>query len=126
MTALKALAELVSGSDPYREAPPDLRALQLEAVRELTSQRRQQVRLLDKRATEVGLSEVRSLQDVVPLLFSHTTFKTYPESFVDDGRWDRMNLWLQTLSTRPVKGIDLESVRDVDDWVARLRDAGHY
>jgi hypothetical protein len=126
MTALKALADLVYVSDPYREAPPDLRALQLEAVRELTAQRRQQVRLLDKRAMEVDLSEVRSLQEVVPLLFSHTTFKTYPESFVDDGRWDRMNLWLQTLSTRPVKDIDLENVRDVDDWVARLRGAGHY
>ena len=125
MSALKAIFELLDVADPYRHAPADLPALQLQALRELTSRRREQMRLLDKRAADAGLREVRSLDDVVPLLFSHTTFKTYPESFVDEGRWSRMNLWLQTLSTRPVSGVDVEGILDVDQWVARLRDAGH-
>ena len=126
MSALQRILELVDAPDPYRQAPADLRALQLQAVRELSALRRGQIKLLDKRAADVGLGEVDQLQDVVPLLFSHTTFKTYPDSFVDEGRWNRMNLWLQTLSTRPVDAVDVSGVRDVDGWVARLRDAGHY
>jgi hypothetical protein len=126
MSALKTIFELVDAPDPYRQAPADLRALHLEAVRELTALRRGQIKLLDRRAAEVGVREVNKLQDVVPLLFSHTTFKTYPDSFVDEGRWSRMNLWLQTLSTRPVDSVDIDGVRDVDGWVARLRDTGHY
>lgn len=126
MTALQAIVELVNAADPYRSAPGDLRALQLEAVCELSARRRQQIRVLDKRAADAGVSEVRQLEDVVPLLFSHTTFKTYPESFVDEGRWSRMNVWLQTLSTRPVTGFDVSAVRDVDEWLVRLREAGHF
>jgi len=126
MSALQAIFELVDAPDPYRQAPADLRALQLEAVRDLSAKRRAQIKVLERRAAEVGLGDVTELQQVVPLLFSHTTFKTYPESFVDHGRWSRMNVWLQTLSTRPVDVPDIEGVRDVDDWVARLRDAGHF
>lgn len=126
MSALQTIFDLVDAPDPYRQAPVNLHELHLNAVCELSARRREQIKVLDRRAAEVGIGAVSELQDVVPLLFSHTTFKTYPDSFVDEGRWSRMNLWLQTLSTRPVDAVDIEGVRDVDGWVARLRDAGHY
>ena len=63
--------------------------------------------------------------DLVPLLFAHTAYKSYPQSFMDAGRWDRMGQWLQTLSTADVSNVDTEDVRDVDDWIDRLRAAGH-
>lgn len=126
MSALERIKKLVDLDDPYRQAPDDLAELQIDAVRELAAQRRKQIKVLDKRATDAGIGEIRSLHDLVPLLFSHTTFKSYPENFIDDGRWSHMNLWLQTLSTRPVTGVDVKDIRDIDDWVARLHQAGHY
>jgi hypothetical protein len=30
----------------------------------------------------------------VPLLFAHTVYKSYPPSFVEKGRWDRLLQWL--------------------------------
>ena len=61
----------------------------------------------------------------MPLLFAHTVYKSYPPSFVEQGRWDRMLQWLQTLSVADVSGVDVDGVKDVDDWIARLWDAGH-
>ena len=63
---------------------------------------------------------------MVPLLFTHTNYKSYPESFVDKGQWANMNLWLQTLSSQPVRNVRMDDVRDADDWLGRLAEAGHH
>lgn len=126
-SALQEIFSLFDRSrDPYRTAPKNLRELQLEAMRERFAERRQQIRVLDKRATDSGIKEIRSEHDMVPLLFAHQAYKTYPEHFLEQGRWAHMNLWLQTLTTRPVTGMNLEGITDVDDWIARLREVGHY
>lgn len=126
MTAVETLVELAKSPDPFRGAPTNLAELQLAAVRERFAERRQQIRTLDKRAREMGVSEVRSLSDVVPLLFAHTNYKSYPETFIDSGQWKYMNAWLKTLCTYPTGGIDVEGVNDVDDWIARAHAAGHH
>jgi hypothetical protein len=126
MTAADQLIEYAKSPDPYRTAPDDLAALQLEAIRERFAERRQQIRTLDKRARETGIDEIRSLDDVVPLLFAHTNYKSYPEAFIDAGRWKHMNVWLRTLCTYDTDNIDVTGVRDVDDWLDRAHDAGHF
>jgi len=126
MSAAQTLVELAKSPDPFRGAPPDLAELQLEAVRERFAERRLQIRTLDKRARDVGVSEIRSFDDVVPLLFAHTNYKSYPEAFIDAGHWKHMNHWLRTLCTYPTDGINVEGVRDVDDWIVRAHAAGHY
>ena len=81
---------------------------------------------LDQLAEKAGVTEVTSLEEVVPLLFAHTAYKSYPESFIDRGQWDRMNLWLNTLSKVPVEGVDPKGIADSDEWIKRLHGAGHY
>jgi hypothetical protein len=126
LSALKQLLELTSIDDPYRRAPPRLYELQLAAVRERVAERRQQMRILERRATDAGITEIRSLADAVPLLFADANYKSYPDAFVDQGRWDRMTLWLQTLSTRPITGMDYTHVDGMDGWVQELRRHGHH
>jgi hypothetical protein len=126
MPVADQLVELAKSPDPFRGAPTGLAELQLEAIRERFAERRQQIRTLDKRAREMGVNEIRSLNDVVPLLFAHTNYKSYPEAFIDASQWKHMNLWLRTLSTYPTDNIDVEGARDVDDWIKRAHAAGHY
>jgi hypothetical protein len=126
MTAADQLVEYAKLADPFRGAPDDLAELQLAAIRERFAERRQQIRTLDKRATETGITEIRTLDDVVPLLFAHTNYKSYPEAFIDAGQWKHMNVWLKTLCTYPTDDIDVAGVRDVDDWLDRAHAAGHY
>lgn len=116
---------LFGDKDPFRNHPENLRQLQMQGMRERFAQRLGQVKMLAKRAADMGVSEIGSEADMVPLLFAHQTYKSYPESFVDQGKWGHMNTWLQTLSTQPIGNPDMKDIEDADDWVRRLRAVGH-
>ena len=119
------LEMIVDPDTAYDQPASDIAALQLRAVQELFDERRAQIPLLARRADDAGITRIESLADVVPLLFAHTVYKSYPPSFVEQGRWDRMLQWLNTLSVDDVTGVDVDGVKDVDDWIARLWDSGH-
>jgi len=87
--------------------------------------RRAQVPLLEKRAGEEGITRIRSLDELVPVLFPHTVYKSYPESFVDRGKWKQLNKWLDSLSTHRVT-VAVDGIADVDGWIDRLATAGHF
>jgi hypothetical protein len=124
--AVDELKTLVGERDPYSHGGPDLDALQLNAIRQLFAQRRAEISVLDRRANDLGVREIRATRDLVPLLFAHQTYKSYPESFVAQNKWSLMNRWLDTLSTTAVGAVDVRDVTDTDAWVARLSEHGHH
>lgn len=106
---------------PYDE----LRETQIAALDERFQERRERIKLLDHRAREAGIERIETLADVIPLLFPHTAYKSYPESFLIDERWDRLTKWLNTISPYPIEGVDLDGISDIDDWIARLEAKGY-
>jgi hypothetical protein len=112
--------------DPFCTPPSELEPLWVDAINTRFAECRGRIRILDQLAERAGIDQVTSLDDVVPLLFAHTAYKSYPESFMDRNRWDRMNVWLDTLSKHDVPEVDLNGVGDADDWMARLHTVGHY
>ncbi|TDY26979.1 hypothetical protein B0G81_7513 [Paraburkholderia sp. BL6665CI2N2] len=126
MSALDTLLRLTDHPDPFRHAPSDLQAVQLQALRERFAQRRQQIRILDKRATDAGVGELSSLHDAVPLLFADAVYKSYPDSFIEQGKWARLTAWLQTITAQKIEGPNYADVANMDDWINELRRHGHY
>jgi hypothetical protein len=120
---LKTLSEL---DDPSSKTWEELEPLWVDAINTRFQECRGRIRILDQVAERAGIDKVTSLADAVPLLFAHTAYKSYPESFIDRGQWDRMNLWLNTLSKVPVEDVDIGGVADSDDWIGRLHAAGHF
>src|SRR3981189_3324472 len=106
MSALSEIVALTPHPDPHPTPPANLADLQLEAARERFALHRDKIRILDRRARDAGISEIRSMHDLVPLLFVHTNYKSYPESFLDKGQWGHMNMWLQTLTSHAVEVVD--------------------
>jgi hypothetical protein len=102
-----------------------LEPLQVKAAQEFFALRRMQIPVLDRRARETGIESIESLDDIVPLLFSHTTYKSYPMSFVTEGRWDRLLRWFSTLVSTSVEGVDLSRVTDFDGFIAALWASGN-
>jgi hypothetical protein len=86
--------------------------------------RRQQVPVLAQRADDEGITAIRADEDMVPLLFPHTTYKSYPETLIAKGMWPQLNRWLDSLSVHRVE-VDMAGVEDVDGWIERLESAGH-
>ncbi len=119
-SAIDQLLQLRNTKDPYGTDPTDLLPLQLEAADERLSSRVDDIPLLRNRAQSGGVTKVSKCADLVPLLFAHSAYKSYSESWLTEGRWDRMAKWLRTVSTPSLDELDLDSVADLDDFVARL------
>jgi hypothetical protein len=126
MTAIDELLALIDTPDPYALDHDEFASLRLLAANERFEQHRKAIRVLGKRAEDLGIDKLRSRHDLVPLMFSHTSYKTYPESFVRNKRWDRLSTWLDTVSAVSCRDVDMTGVGDVDEWVARLAAGGHH
>jgi len=124
--AVERLTGLVSDEGRFDLPHSQLRKAQIEAMNERFQERKAQIKLLGHRAREASISAVRSIEDMVPLLFPHTAYKSYPEGWLMEQKWDRLTKWLGTISSHPINPIDLPNIRDVDDWIAHLQAVGHF
>jgi hypothetical protein len=119
------LLDLVDAEDPFGCPDEQILPLQIEAAQESFARLRGVIPLLNSRADQAGINEIASLVDVVPLLFSHTVYKSYPRSFVSKGRWDRLLAWYESLAAQSLTDIvDLAGVNNIDDFAEALRRAG--
>jgi hypothetical protein len=119
-SAVDQLLALQHEKDPYGTSPDDLLPLQLEAANERLASRVDEIPLLRNRAQSGGITKVVEPADLVPLLFAHSAYKSYSESWLTEARWDRMAKWLRTVSTPSLDGLDLDGVTDLNEFVTRL------
>jgi hypothetical protein len=124
--AVEQLTSRVRAADRFATSHAELRAIQVEAMNERFQERKDRIKLLGHRATEADLAEIRSRDDVVSLLFPHSVYKSYPESFLTEGKWERLGKWLATVSPYPIAPIETSDIVDLDDWLARLEAKGNY
>ncbi|MDG2004855.1 MAG: hypothetical protein P8J20_16145 [Novosphingobium sp.] len=124
--AVKRLLAYAEADDCYTVPFEALRDLQIAAMNERLQEKIDAIKLVGFRAREAGITEIRDFADVVPLLLPHTAYKSYPESYLIDEKWDKLTKWLGTVSAYPTSNTDLQGVGDVDDWVLRLEQAGHF
>jgi hypothetical protein len=95
-------------------------AIHLAGARKRFSELRPKLAVLDKLASDQGVSEIRTLDDLAPLLFPHTVYKSYPLSNIERNRYDRMTRWLQGLSTADLSQVQTDGVESIDDWIDAL------
>ena len=124
--AVERLTGLVTAADRYDIPHAALRDAQVAAMDERFQARRHEIKLLGHRAREAGVDAVHELADVVPLLFPHTAYKSYPEGWLMEARWDLLAKWLDSVSTYRVPMQNRDGIGDMDDWIERLAAGGHY
>jgi hypothetical protein len=124
--AVERLTRLVSDQTRYDIPHTELQQAQIEAMNERFQERKDAIKLVGMRAKEAGLIEVRDMNDVVSLLLPHTAYKSYPETWLREERWDRLGRWLDTVSTYRVPPQDVSQIGDIDDWIEKLGQGGHY
>jgi hypothetical protein len=115
---------MVAAEDRYDLPADAVRAMQITAMNERFQERRNAIKVLGHRARESKTEEVRSLEDVVPLLLPHTAYKSYPESWLAEERWDRLGKWLDTVSSHRVPPQDRSQINGIDDWMDKLEAQG--
>lgn len=125
MSASNALLNMATADNPFERSAAELLPTQLQAIDERFRDRLGKIKLLQNRAETGKIRAVRSLADVVPLLFAHTAYKSYPEAWLFEQKWDRMARWLDTVSAHRVAAVP-GSIDGLDTWLKRLEEHGHY
>src|SRR5262245_60528070 len=125
-TEADRLVSLVGAENAFDIPFSEVLPRQLAAINERFQDRVGKIKLLQNRAETGRISEVRKMADVVPLLFAHTAYKSYPEGWLIEKRWDRLGGWLDTGSTNRVQPMSTNGINGLDDWLRRLEDHGHY
>ena len=97
------LTHMVNDENPFALSIDEVREAQLEAINNRFQSRIDKIKLLQNRAEEGGITEVRRMEDIVPLLFAHTAYKSYPENWLMEHKWERLGKWLDSVSTNRVR-----------------------
>ncbi len=98
----------------------ELDALQRRALATRFAQHRESIEMIHNLADRLGITEMRDLDDVVPLLLPHTAYKSYPSVLLDRKRFDLMTGWLQKLTPVDLSGIDCTGCDSIEEWIDRL------
>lgn len=97
--------------------PEALRALQLRALQLRFDELRDKIPMLQKLADKQGITEIEKIEDVVPLLFEHTMYKSYPPVLLEKSRFKDINRWLDKLTTADLTKVDVSQCDTIDEWL---------
>jgi hypothetical protein len=100
----------------------EVEALQLRGLTHRLSELRGSLPMLDRLAETQDFTGIERVSDVLPLLFDHATYKSYPRSLIDQHRYGDLTRWFDKLTTTDLSGVDVSSCRSIDDWMATLKE----
>lgn len=100
----------------------ELEELQRQAMSIRFEQHHDSIEMVRKLADRLEIKELNDFNDVVPLLFSHTAYKSYPPALVDKKRFDLLTKWLDKLTSYDLSQVDTQGCNSIDGWIDRLDD----
>jgi hypothetical protein len=99
---------------------PDVQSLQLEVLRRRFHQMRPRIRVLERLAADLGITDLRCAEDATALFLPHTLYKSYSLSAVEQGRYDRLTQWFAGLTSVDLSGIDTSECDSLESWLDLL------
>lgn len=91
---------------------------QLAGLRKRFAELLPEVPALRKLAEENRITSLDAIDAVVPLLFPHTLYKSYPVSLIDNCRFEALNTWLDGFTSYDLSGLDVSACQSLDEWLS--------
>jgi hypothetical protein len=104
----------------FRFTPDQIKRFQDHWVARRFAELRPKVAMLDKLAKEQGVDTVRNADDAAPLLLAHTVYKSYPMSYLENARFEKLTKWLGGLTATDLSAVDASGIETIDDWIDEL------
>jgi hypothetical protein len=98
----------------------ELESLQRTAMNERFQQHARSIPIVKRLVERLGVETLREFDDVAPLLFAHTAFKSYPAALLERKRFDLMTGWLDRNTSHDLSGVDASGCESIDEWIDRL------
>lgn len=109
-----------SATEMHSIAPDRLAALQLRALQLRFEAQREAIPMVKKLADNQGVATIEAIDDIVPVLFQHTMYKSYPASLLSGRRFDQLTRWLDKLTSVDLSGVDVSACDSIDTWLDAL------
>ncbi len=98
----------------------DQAAIQLQGARRRFHELRARIPMLARLAEEQSIADIRSIEDLAPLLIPHSALKSYPMSYLEKSQFDRLTQWLDGFTTHDLSHLDAKACDSIDDWLDLL------
>lgn len=108
------------GQDLWSWDAAEREAVQGKVVRERFAALKPKITQLSKLSALQGVAAISSIEDVLPLLFQHTVYKSYPISLIEKGRYDLLTRWLDGLTAHDLSKVDVSGCDSFDSWFDAL------
>ena len=76
--------------------------------------------MVHKLAEKQGIRNIDAVEAIVPLLFEHTMYKSYPVSFLGNRQFDKLTTWLDKLTSVDLGKVDARGCESIDAWLDLL------
>ena len=104
-----------------QSVPRDLlEELQTEALSMRFERQKERIPTLSKLADRQGITRVREIDEILPVLFEHTMYKSYPTYLLEKGQFDKMTTWLNRLTPHDLSQVDSSGCDSIDSWLDLL------
>ena len=103
--------------------PEEIAPIQLAALKLRLEEFRPKIRLLDRLCEDTGVSSIQTAEDITPICFPHTLYKSYSVADIEKGRYDRLTRWLQTITAHDLSKVDLTGIDTLEGWISAVEAA---
>ena len=101
-----------------QSVPRDLlHQLQTEALKLRFEDHRNRIPMLTKLADKQGITGISEIDDVLPLLFEHTIYKSYPDFLLEKGEYGKLTRWLDRLTPYDLSKLDCSGCESIHGWM---------
>ena len=98
----------------------ELEKVQLRALQTRFSELTPKITAVSDLAKRQGVLSINSLNDILPILFTHTVYKSYPLSFIEKRKFDQLTKWMAKFSTIDLSNVVLDNPKTIDEWLGQL------
>lgn len=100
--------------------PAELDDIHLQHAKGKLASGIERIAMVRQLATQNEVSGIDCFDDLLPLLYSQDTFKSYPQSWLEAGDFNRLNRWLGKLCAADLTNVDASSCALIEDWIKTL------
>lgn len=97
-----------------------LEELQTEALSQRFEDRKERIPMLAKLADKQGITQVGEFNEVLPLLFEHTMYKSYPTLLLEKGQFGKLTTWMNRLTPHDLSELDASGCDSIHSWLDLL------
>ena len=110
----------LSNEELFNLNPDLVEQIQLSGAQQRFDYFYSRINSLKKLIDAQKISRIDNLNDLAPILFQHTVYKSYPLTLIEKRQFPVLTQWLDKLTVHDLSSISTESCKSIDSWLETI------